>query len=105
MKEATTQGRIAGGNVVATLQGKAPQPYRSESLPLMFKSGDFELYSLGQPGGVGYEEHLLDGTTESVFRALITKDGIPLGVQMIGTREDFDRCAAQVREARHGNPP
>jgi NAD(P)H-nitrite reductase large subunit len=97
VREAGSQGRIAGANAAASVKGQPLRAYQPESQPLMFRSGDFELYAVGQPGGVGYEEHLLDGTTESVLRSLIVKDGIPLGVQMIGTREGFDQYAVQVR--------
>jgi nitrite reductase (NADH) large subunit len=97
VREAAGQGRTAGVNAVAAQSGGALQSYQPETLPLIFRSGDFEIYSLGQPGGVGYEEHLLDVATDSMIRALILKDGIPLGVQMIGTREGFDEWAAKVR--------
>jgi NAD(P)H-nitrite reductase large subunit len=102
MKESTTQGRIAAHNVVAALQGRELHPYQPETSLLSFRSKDFEIYSLGQPGGVGCEEHLLDGMTESVIRTLIMKDGIPLGVQMIGTREGFDEHAAAIRRGKMG---
>lgn len=102
VREASTQGRIAGANVVASLRGASLQQYRPESQPLMFRNGDFELYSIGQPGGTGYEEHLLDGTTAEVLRALIEKDGLPVGAQMIGTRQGFEECAALVRKTQEG---
>jgi hypothetical protein len=87
---------------VAALQGRELHPYQPETSLLSFRSKDFEIYSLGQPGGVGCEEHLLDGMTESVIRTLIMKDGIPLGVQMIGTREGFDEHAAAIRRGKMG---
>ena len=102
MKESTTQGRIAGLNLAAALQGRELQPYQPDTMLLSFRAKDFEIYALGQPDGVGAEEHLLDGTTESVIRSLVIKDGIPLGVQMIGTREGFDEYAAAVRRHRKG---
>jgi NAD(P)H-nitrite reductase large subunit len=99
MKEATTQGKVAATNLVAYLQGRSLHPYQAETAPSSFRAKDFEIYSIGQPGGVGYEEHLLEGATESVIRALVVKDGIPLGVQMIGTREGFDDHAAAVKHS------
>jgi hypothetical protein len=86
--------------VVSFLKGKPEKSYAPQTLPLMFRSGDFELYSVGDPGGDGCEEHLLEGSSESVIRSLIRRDGIPVGVQMIGTREGFDRCADLVVKAR-----
>ena len=100
VKESTSQGRIAGANVVAALQGRDLQGYQPDTALLSFRTKDFEFYSLGQTDVSGAEEHLLDGTTESTIRAIIMKDGIPLGVQMIGTREGFDEYAAEIRRHR-----
>lgn len=100
MKEATTQGKVAAFNLVAHLQGRSLQAYQAETSALSFRAKDFEFYSIGQPGGVGYEDHLLEGSTESVIRALVLKDGLPVGVQMIGSREGFDDYAAAVKRGR-----
>jgi NAD(P)H-nitrite reductase large subunit len=102
VREAASQGRIAGANVVRSLKGEPLQPYRPETLPLTFKSRDFELYSIGHAGGDGCEEHLLEGTTESIIRSLIIRDGIPLGVQMIGTRQGFDEYADLIKRGPPG---
>jgi nitrite reductase (NADH) large subunit len=104
MREATNQGRVAGANAALSAAGVERRVYRPETPSLSLRSGDFEIYSIGQPGGVGYEEHLLDGATELAVRSLILKDGIPMGVQMIGTRQDLDRCTAMIREG-HPLPP
>lgn len=102
MKEAGNQGRLAASNLVAALQGLAPTLYVPESLPLIFRSRDFEIYSMGEVGGEGCEEHLLDGEVGATIRSLIMKDGIPLGVQMVGTRDGFDDYAAAIRKAGEG---
>ena len=102
VKEATTQGKLAATNLVALLQGRGLQFYQAETSPLSFRAKDFEIYSIGHPGGVGYEDHLLEGATESVIRTLVMKDGIPLGVQMIGSREGFDEYAAVVKRGHAG---
>lgn len=96
VREALAQGRVAGANAVALLAGRPLQAYRPETLPLAFKNGDFELYALGQPGGDGHEEDVLDGSTELVLRSLVKRNNVTVGVQMIGTREGFDALAAQV---------
>lgn len=98
VREAMLQGRIAGANAGAADRPEARHAYAPESLPLMFKSGDFEIYAIGQPGGDGCEEHLLEGATEAVIRCLVQKDGMPVGVQMIGTREGFDTYAQMVKQ-------
>ncbi len=97
VREALAQGRIAGGNAVAALCGKPLLEYQPQTAPLTFKSGDFELYAVGHPGDDGTNEVCLDGSCESVLRALIVKDGVTLGVQMIGTREGFDGYAKTVQ--------
>ena len=102
MKESTTQGKVAAANLVAFLQGRSLQFYQAETSPLSFRAKDFEIYSIGHPGGVGYEDHLLEGSTESVIRTLVMKDGVPLGVQMIGSREGFDEYAAAVKRGHAG---
>jgi nitrite reductase (NADH) large subunit len=98
-REAAAQGRLAGTNAVAAVRGETLQRYVPQTLPLTFKSGDFELYAVGAPGGEGYEEHPLDGSTESVLRSVIKRNGRLCGVQMIGTRQGFDDYLAQVTSA------
>lgn len=99
MKEASTQGRVAASNLIAWLQGGTGEEYQPETLPLMFRARDFEIYSIGEVGGQGYEEHLLEGSAERTIRSLVMRDGIPLGVQMVGTREGFDDYASAVKKA------
>ena len=99
MREAGAQGRLAALNLVATLRGGSRQPYRPETIPLTFKSKDFEIYAIGETAAEGSEERLLDGSTETLVRAVVMKDNIPVGVQMIGTREGFDSYAAEVKKA------
>lgn len=101
-REAATQGRLAGANAAAFAAGRPGTEYRPQSLPLMFRSGDFEVYAIGQPGGEACDEHLLSGTTEDVIRSLIARDGIPVGVQMIGTRRELDRFADLIRKSDAG---
>ncbi|MEI6515321.1 MAG: FAD-dependent oxidoreductase [bacterium] len=100
MKEASTQGRLAALNLVARLRGQDELAYVPETIPLTFRSKDFEIYSIGETAAPGSEERLLDGSTESLIRALVIKDGIPVGVQMIGTRDGFDAYATQVKKAQ-----
>ncbi len=96
VREATAQGKLAGENVVAALQGKEGTRFEPLLLPLTFKAGDFELCALGAPGGEGLEEQVLDVPVESAFRALIRHQGALVGVQMVGTRAGLDDFARQV---------
>ncbi|MEI6147591.1 MAG: FAD-dependent oxidoreductase [bacterium] len=96
VREAVAQGTLAGENVVASLQGNQQKRFEPLLLPLTFTSGDFELCSLGVPGGAEFEEHVLDVPVESAFRSLIRHEGHLVGVQMVGTRAGLDEFARQV---------
>lgn len=100
MKEASAQGRLAALNLISRLKGQEERPYVPETIPLTFRSKDFEIYAIGETAAQGSKESILDGSTETLVRALVMKDGIPVGVQMIGTREGFDAYATQVRKAQ-----
>ena len=100
MKEAAAQGKMAGGNLLADLVGRPRHVYQPETIPLTFRSKDFEIYSIGEVSADGSDEHLLDGSTETLIRAVITRHGQPVGVQMIGTRDGFDTYAAAIQK-RH----
>jgi pyruvate/2-oxoglutarate dehydrogenase complex dihydrolipoamide dehydrogenase (E3) component len=100
IKEASAQGKIAALNLVAAIQGRAGQVYKPETIPLTFRSKNFEIYAIGEVSCPGSEEQILDGSTETLIRALVLKDGVPVGVQMIGTREGFDTHASEVKKAK-----
>jgi len=100
MKEASAQGKLAALNLIASMKGGVGQMYKPETIPLTFRSKNFEIYAIGEVSCSGAEEHILDGSTETLIRALVLKDGVPVGVQMIGTREGFDSYAAEVKKAR-----
>jgi nitrite reductase (NADH) large subunit len=99
MKESASQGKVAALNLISSIEGSTGQRYVPETVPLTFRSKDFEIYSIGETASPGAEEHLLDGSTETLIRALIVKEGVPVGVQMVGTREGFDSYAAEVKKA------
>ncbi len=98
IKESSAQGKLAGLNLIATLQGRAGQPYMPETIPLTFRSKDFEIYAIGEVSSPDSEEQILDGSTETLVRALVLRNAVPVGVQMIGTREGFDTYASEVKK-------
>lgn len=98
MVEASSQGRVSGANLIAYLQGGRRQAYCPETIPLTFRSKDFEIYSIGEVGQDGREVHVLDGSTETLIRVVITRQGQPVGVQMIGTRDGFDSYASEIKK-------
>ena len=96
VREAAAQGAVAGANAVAASQGLALREYAPAQPPFAFKFNDVELYAAGDPGRPGDEETLLDGATERALRVLVKRDGQQVGLQMIGTRQDFDRYARAI---------
>jgi NAD(P)H-nitrite reductase large subunit len=103
--EATRQGRVAGSNAARALSAGELEGYTPASQPLTFKSRDFEVYAIGTTFGEGTEEICLEGSTESVLRSLVVKDGIAMGVQMIGTREGFEEYGSKLGERVNGSAP
>lgn len=97
VRNAMAQGKLAGTNVVAALQGSAMQPHREQVYPIFFKSPEIELHAAGVPAsGALVEERLDDGRDPARYRAVVRDNGRIVGVQMIGTREGFDELAAGV---------
>jgi NAD(P)H-nitrite reductase large subunit len=96
-REAAAQGRLGAANLVAALQDRPLTAYAAEAAPLTFKTPEIELYALGQPAGEGSQEWLLDASADSALRTLALSGGVVTGVQMIGTRREFDQYADMVR--------
>lgn len=97
VRNATAQGKLAGANAVAVLQGGAMQAHREQILPIFFKSPEIELHAAGVPAsGALVEERLDDGSIHARYRVVVRDGGRIVGVQMIGTREGFEELAARV---------
>ena len=91
------QGRGAGDNAVAFIQGRrlayVPEPVS----PLFFKHKDTEIQSVGLPAGDGLAEKVLTNDGEAVYRSVLLENsdsstspgGILRGIQMIGSHEGF----------------
>ncbi len=99
VREATAQGRLAGANAAAVAHGRSCAVYQPVQVPLTYKMPSFEVYAVGLPDGPGCETRCLENNDESNFRALVLQNGVLVGVQMIGTREEFDDYAARVQPA------
>ena len=103
VREATAKGKLAGSNLMALLGGGALTPYESPTLPLSFKARDFELYAFGEPVAPDHLEVWLDGSSDSIARSILVKDGVAVGVQMVGTREGFDELSGKLGQKLDGN--
>jgi len=99
MREAMSQGRIAGANALASLRGESLRVYKPEVASLSMSCSQCELYSAGELAAPGTEERILEGTVGNKARVLILRDGRPVGVQMVGTREGFDGYLAEIKRA------
>jgi NAD(P)H-nitrite reductase large subunit len=95
-RAAAAQGRVAGANCVAALRGEPLHPYSPGTTAFSLKVGDVEVHTAGDIPPEHCEVLTLDGSGDSVLRALLVKDGRVVGVQMIGTRRDFDAHAARL---------
>jgi NAD(P)H-nitrite reductase large subunit len=91
------QGRGAGENAVASVQG-CPLIYVPEPVaPLFFKHKNMEIESVGPPAGDNLEERVLTTDGQTVYRSVLlerddssTGSGeILRGIQMIGSHEGF----------------
>lgn len=93
--EAVIQGRIAGSNACAGVTGHEIDHYKTPETPLTFKYKDFEIHAIGPPPNEKCEEHILDDDGSS-HRICVSKDGIVVGVQMVGTGRGFQKMARAV---------
>lgn len=89
-KAALEQGKIAGHNILAFLNGgKKMKIYEAEPVPVNLKYKDFQLHAIGKVPEPGDEEKILDYEDMKTYRSCIYEDSAMVGVQMIGTAKDF----------------
>jgi NAD(P)H-nitrite reductase large subunit len=103
---AVYQGRLAGANAVASAAGRPLETSATPIFPLSFLHDDIEIHAIGPfvvtPQGVPndalagtlqtpLQEKLLSDPASGTHRSVYLENGILRGVQMIGTREDFQR--------------
>ncbi len=97
---ASAQGRIAGGNVCAAVAGDAQQDYVAGPEPVFLKCGDIEVHAFGAVADLrapDCSESPVEPITENSCRIRVTRNGKPAGVQMIGTKADFDKMVREIR--------
>jgi nitrite reductase (NADH) large subunit len=90
---ANRQGRCAGDNAVAYLQGREPARAPEPVAPLLFQHADLELQSIGPAGGADLEERAFPDNGPTVYRSVLLENGLLRGVQMVGSRDGFRRLA------------
>jgi len=87
-KEASLQGKAAGNNVLAYLNGGKLRPYEIKPVPVHLMYKDFELYSLGEVPKIGEEEENLNSENLKVYRNCIYENSALAGVQIVGKDKD-----------------
>jgi len=87
------QGRGAGENAVAFLQGRSMEPVPEPTAPLFFKHKDVEFYSVGPPMDGALEEKGLFDDGKTGYCSVLLDKGVLCGVQMIGGHEGFQLLA------------
>lgn len=96
VREALGQGKVAGANAVAVAAGKPLQLYRYQPAPLQFAFNEIVLCSAGDPGAAGDAEVETLPAPPAAYRALVRRATRLAGVQMIGTKQDFDQYVRQL---------
>ena len=99
VREALGQGKVAGANAAAAAAGNPLQLYRYQPAPLQFAFNEIVLCSAGDPGVAGDAEVETLPAPPAAYRALVRRATRLAGVQMIGTKQDFDQYVRQLASA------
>jgi NAD(P)H-nitrite reductase large subunit len=87
---ASEQGTIAGANVCSSILGLPLQYYTPRSVQVFMKYGNFEIRCGGVVPSENDEIEILTEEEEK-FRALFKKGKEIVGIQMVGTSDEFGR--------------
>ncbi len=92
---AIEQGRIAGFNAVASVNGAEPKICPINDFPLHLKTDDIEVHAWGQTSEHVINSKLVKVTTGKKTAGttrlkVVRSDGVVVGIQMIGTDSEFD---------------
>jgi NAD(P)H-nitrite reductase large subunit len=98
--EALAQGRVAGANACALSDGRGMQLHRPVNPPVILKYGGLELRAIGKPAAPGNSQKMLDGSDALNYRAVVSEEGIVVGVQMIGDCSQFEVHSKQIKETQ-----
>ena len=100
-KEALQQGKAAGQNVLAYLNGEDMAVYNTQPVPMRLKYKEFQIYSIGQiPGTGNTKEKILDPDDMRIYRGCIYEDSALAGVQMVGSNKDISKYQKQFLLAK-----
>ncbi|MEI8078301.1 MAG: FAD-dependent oxidoreductase [bacterium] len=96
VREALGQGKVAGINAVAAAAGQPLQRYHYQPAPLQFAFNEMVLCSAGDPGVAAEAEVETLPAPPAAYRALVRRATRLAGVQMIGTKQEFDQYVRQL---------
>lgn len=95
---ATEHGRGAASNAIAALTDGRLNEVPDRSMPLSFKHANVEFYAVGPPTGEGLQETILSDDGH-IYRSVVLKGRTVCGVQMVGSRDDFQRLAKSLGQS------
>ena len=93
------QGKRAAANAMARLGGKTAEEYQPSKAASHLIYESFALHAVGEPGDEESEEVMLDEASENACRLLVVKEGVLVGVQMLGTGKEFRDYEQKLGEA------
>lgn len=99
-REAAIQGRIAGFNAYAVCVNDDMERYSPAAAPLILKYKDFEMHSIGALPDQMSEEIMIDESSDLEYRARVVRNGVTVGVQMVGNGKGFQKYSAEVQAIR-----
>ena len=93
--DASMQGKTAAENILADAAGTPLQAYVPTSAAVHYKLESFELHSIGRVAGAEDQEVIMD-QTDDTCRVKILHNGKLVGLQMIGTKLDFNTISSEL---------
>lgn len=93
--EAVMQGKIAAVNALATATGGVLIEHKPSVMPVYYSHAGLTVNSIGPACETGASTVKLEHSKE-VYRSLLLKDGVLIGIQMAGSVADFKKYEKQL---------
>ena len=93
--EAVLQGKVAAVNALSAAQGTALSAHQPSDSPIFYSHAGFAVNSIGPACANGIHTVILEHSVE-IFRGLLVKDGVLVGIQMAGSAADFRKYEKQL---------
>lgn len=100
VRRAQLMGRLLGESLLAAYAGKGTYVWHEPILPQLMKVGDVELHTLGDLRSPDLEERRVDdGSDPRVWKSVLWRGDLPVGLRWVGTRAGFADWEKRVCEA------